>query len=169
VLSLISLSTFMCRPHQTAAPARRAARNILLAAAAYNLAWGTAVIAAPLATLQWCGFPEPPRYPQLWQCLGMIVGVYGVGYGIAASNPARHWPMVLVGLLGKVLGPIGMAQAVWGGTLPLSATRTIVTNDLIWWLPFGWVLYMAWRSNVADAADRKGADERAAHQGVVSH
>lgn len=25
-----------------------------------------------------------PNYPQLWQCIGMIVGVYGIGYGIAS-------------------------------------------------------------------------------------
>jgi small multidrug resistance pump len=48
---------------------------------------------------------ELPRYPDIWQCVGMIVGVYGVGYLIAAFDPLRHWPVILVGLLGKVLGP----------------------------------------------------------------
>ena len=41
---------------------------------------------------------EFPRYPQIWQCVGMIVGVYGVGYLVAASDPLRHWPIVLVGM-----------------------------------------------------------------------
>ena len=39
--------------------------------------------------------------------MGMIVGVYGIGYLIAARDPRTHWPIVLVGLLGKVFGPIG--------------------------------------------------------------
>ena len=29
----------------------------------------------------------------------MIVGVYGIGYIIAAGNPYKHWPIIFVGLL----------------------------------------------------------------------
>jgi hypothetical protein len=77
----------------------------------------------------------------------MIVGVYGVGYAIAALDPSRHWPVVLVGLLGKIFGPIGFLSAVVGGTLPLSFGLTILTDDLIWWLPFALILLRAYQSN----------------------
>ena len=87
-----------------------------------------------------------PRYPQIWQCVGMIVGVYGVGYLIAARDPLRHWPITLVGLLGKVFGPIGFVGAVASGDLPLAFGATILTNDLIWWIPFGAILYHAFRN-----------------------
>jgi hypothetical protein len=87
-----------------------------------------------------------PTYPQLWQCIGMIVGVYGIGYAIAAFDPWRHWPIVLVGLLGKLLGPIGLAQAVAEGTLPLAFGWTNLTNDLIWWVPFGLILWRVYRA-----------------------
>lgn len=126
-------------------PSTRWMTGTLLLAAAYNLIWGTLVVLLPEQTLAWSGFPDPARYPQLWQCIGMIVGVYGVGYAIAAFAPFRHWPIVLVGLLGKVFGPIGMAWAIWEGALPLSAARTIVLNDLIWWIPFGVILWGASR------------------------
>ena len=43
----------------------------------------------------------------------MIVGVYGIGYAIASTDPLRHWPIVLVNSLGKIFGPIGFAQALW--------------------------------------------------------
>lgn len=79
----------------------------------------------------------------------MIVGVYGVGYGIAARDPFRHWPIVLVGLLGKIFGPIGFVGAVTSGRFPLAMGWTIVTNDLIWWLPFGVILRAAFLSNQA--------------------
>jgi hypothetical protein len=92
---------------------------------------------------------DPPRYPQIWQCLGMVVGVYGIGYWIAAGDPARHWPIVLVGLLGKVLGPIGFLLAASRGELPWAFGLVNVTNDLVWWLPFAAALYFAWRSNSA--------------------
>ena len=62
--------------------------------------------------------------------------------------------MVLVGLLGKVFGPIGFLSAVVGGTLPLSFGLTILTNDVIWWLPFALILLRAYQSNKT----RRGAN-----------
>ena len=75
----------------------------------------------------------------------MIVGVYGVGYWIAASDPVRHYPVVLVGFLGKVFGPIGFAYSVAKGTFPASMFWTILTNDLVWWIPFALILFHAAR------------------------
>jgi hypothetical protein len=71
--------------------------------------------------------------PVIPQCVGMIVGVYGIGYLIAASDPLRHWPIVLVGFLGKIFGPIGFLAAGLRGDLPWSWGVTILSNDLIWW------------------------------------
>jgi hypothetical protein len=118
-------------------------KPVLLAAAGYNLLWGGLVVLLPQWTLGLIGLPDAT--PHLWQCIGMIVGVYGVGYAIAAFNPLRHWPIVLVGLLGKILGPIGFVQGVITDSLPLQMGWTILTNDLIWWLPFGLILHHAWR------------------------
>ncbi len=119
---------------------------VLKAAALYNLLWGAAVVIFPAALFQWAAV-EPPRYPQIWQWVGMIVGVYGIGYWIAASDPLRHWPLVLVGLLGKVLGPIGFLFAAVHGDLPWAWGVTIIFNDLIWWAPFAAILYYAARHN----------------------
>jgi peroxiredoxin len=102
------------------------------------------VVLFPLAVFRWAGL-DPPRYPQLWQGVGMVVGVYGVGYLVAAGDPLRHWPIVLVGLLGKVLGPIGFLGAVLAGELPWALGWMIVANDLIWWLPFALILAAAYR------------------------
>lgn len=124
----------------------------LLAAAAYNVLWAAAVILAPEALFLWSGM-EPPRYPEIWQCVGMIVGVYGVGYAIAAFDPLRHWPIVLVGLLGKILGPIGFAVALARGVFPPRFAVTILTNDLVWWLPFAAIL---WAAYAASATTERG-------------
>lgn len=118
-------------------------KPLLLAAAVYNLLWGTLVILVPKMTLTWIGLPDAT--PHLWKCIGMIVGVYGIGYAIAAFDPMRHWPIIFVGLLGKILGPIGFAQGVLNETLPLQMGLTIITNDLIWWLPFAAILWQALR------------------------
>ena len=131
-------------------PRLRWARPLLLAAAAYNLAWGAFVILAPGALFDWLGM-EAPRYPGLWQCIGMIVGVYGVGYACAALDSRRHWPIVLVGLLGKVLGPVGFLHAALTDQLPWRFGWTLLTNDLIWWLPFALLLRDAWRAWLAES------------------
>ncbi len=117
-------------------------KPVLLAAGIYNIAWGGLVLFFPLAMFRWFGM-EPPNYPQLWQCVGMIVGVYGVGYIAAAFDPLRHWPIVLVGFLGKVFGPIGFVQAAMEGVFPWSFGINNITNDVIWWVPFGMILYRA--------------------------
>lgn len=117
---------------------------VLIAAGVYNLAWGIWVILEWQAIFRWSGVAEP-LYPQVWQCVGMMVGVYGIGYLIAATAPTHHWPIVLVGLLGKILGPIGFVSAASNGDLPWSWGLTIITNDLIWWVPFAAILFQAFR------------------------
>ncbi|CAA9459912.1 MAG: hypothetical protein AVDCRST_MAG14-2252 [uncultured Rubrobacteraceae bacterium] len=70
---------------------------------------------------------EPPSYPRIWQCVDTIVG-----YAIAALNSLHRWLVVLAGLLGKVLGPIGFLSTVVRDTLSLSSSLTNLTNRLIW-------------------------------------
>ena len=120
-------------------------KTVLVASGLYNLLWGLSVVLMPQQTLSWLGLDPLPRYPQFWQCIGMIVGVYGVGYLLAARDPFRHWPVILTGLLGKILGPVGFAAAATSGTLPVSMGWTIIANDLIWWVPFSMILWKAVR------------------------
>jgi hypothetical protein len=77
----------------------------------------------------------------------MIVGVYGLGYWWASRDFAKHWPVIAVGFRGKIFGPIGFFQSVLTGALPWSWGWMILTNDLIWWIPFGAMLYLAFKFN----------------------
>ena len=120
------------------------AKLVLLAAAVYNLIWGAVVVLLPVTTLAWLGLDDV-NYPQLWQCVGMIVGVYGIGYGIAAYDAVRHWPIVLVGFLGKLFGPVGTIGAIIEGVFPPSFLWVNLTNDLIWLPFFAFFLYRAWQ------------------------
>lgn len=119
-------------------------RFVLKFAGIYNLTWGTFVILFPSVPFYWLGI-QPPNYPSLVQCLGMVIGVYGIGYWIAASDPATHWPIVLVGLLGKLFGPIGFIYAASFGELPWTMGLTILANDVVWWYPFTAILIHAAR------------------------
>ncbi|QEG27345.1 hypothetical protein GobsT_20990 [Gemmata obscuriglobus] len=124
-------------------------RGVLALAGVYNLAWGAWAVLLPERSFANSGMQRPDQplhYPELWQCIGMIVGVYGVGYLIAASDPARHWPVVLVGFLGKFFGPVGLAYGVLTGRSSAEGLLTCVPNDLIWWAPFVLTLRHAYRS-----------------------
>lgn len=120
--------------------------RVLMFAAVYNIAWGIFAVFFPRLPFEWVGMPIP-NYLSLWQCIGMIVGVYGVGYAIAAYDPVRHWPIVLVGLLGKIFGPIGFLYTAANGELPWISGLTILTNDVSWWIPFALILRHAFRAN----------------------
>lgn len=123
---------------------------VLYAAAGYNLVWGAWVVLFPNHFFDLVGMPRP-LHPSIWQCVGMIVGVYGIGYAIAATNPLRHWPIVLVGFLGKILGPLGYVDgALIRGELSPAFGWTIPTNDLIWWVPFAMILWAAFRAAQGD-------------------
>ena len=140
----------MNAPRNTAAAPPWMSR-VLVAAGVYNIAWGALAVLAPVWCFRVVGM-EPPNYLELWQCIGMIVGVYGIGYLAAATDPLRHWPITLVGFLGKIFGPIGFAGALLSGRFPVAFDCNIVTNDLIWWIPFAGILLAAWRSQRAGSA-----------------
>ena len=123
--------------------------SVLRAAALYNAVWGASIILFPNALFDLTGM-ERPLYPQIWQCVGMVVGVYGVAYGMASLNPSRHWPVVLAGLLGKVFGPIGFAVELAQGVFPAVWGLTIVANDLIWWVPFFLIIRHAYLSHITE-------------------
>ncbi len=122
---------------------RRFHRYLFLTAGLYNLGWGLFTAADPQWLFRFAGMPESP-YPEIFACLGMVIGLYGVLYLEVARVPERGWLIAAVGLAGKVLGPIGLAGLLWSGSWPLTSAILCVTNDFIWWLPFSLYLYDAW-------------------------
>ena len=126
-------------------------QHLLRVAGVYNLVWGAFVVLFPRTPFHWMGIPEP-NYPSFVQCLGMVIGVYGIAYWIAADDPVQHWPVVLAGLLGKIFGPIGFVYTAVRGELPWSMGLTLLTNDLAWWIPFTAILIHSARVHEARRA-----------------
>lgn len=118
----------------------------LVAAGIYHILWGAAVVLFPAFWFRLAGL-MPPDYPQLWQAVGMMSGIFGIGFLIAATNPLRHWTLILVGLLIKIAGPAGFLYYFAMGALPGEIFRMFITNDLIWWIPFSMILYRVYSDN----------------------
>ena len=107
----------------------------LKVAALYNILWGAWQVLAPATFFDLLQM-ERPVYPMIWQGMGMVIGLYGLAYFWASYDYIRHWPIVAVGLLGKLFGPAGYVIGVMQGTAPVEFGYTLLTNDLIWWIPF---------------------------------
>jgi hypothetical protein len=124
-----------------------AMQTTLRLAAIYNLLWGAWVVLFPQHFFKVLGM-APTNYLMIWQGMGMVIGVYGVGYWLAAYNPLRHWPIVLVGLLGKIFGPIGFFINYWSGAVPFNFFYILLTNDFVWWVPFALIVRQGFKTGL---------------------
>ena len=128
---------------------RKFHRVVFCAAGIYNIAWGLYAVWDPQWLFRFAGLP-PLNHLQIFACLGMVVGLYGILYLEVARVPERGWLLAAVGLIGKLLGPIGLAGLIYSGRWPRSTIILCLTNDLIWWLPFSLYLYDSWPAFVKD-------------------
>ena len=124
-------------------PRRRFHRTVFFLAGVYNILWGLYAALDPQWLFRFARMPLL-NHPQIFACLGMVVGLYGVLYLEVARVPERGWLIAAVGLTGKLLGPLGLAPLLWSGQWPPATIVLCLTNDLIWWVPFALYLRDAW-------------------------
>jgi small multidrug resistance pump len=110
-------------------------RLVFSLAAIYNISFGLWASLWPQSFFAVFGM-APPNYPSIWQCLGMVIGLYGLLYAYAVWKLENARPIIAIGLAGKILGPIGWLFVVHAGEWPLRTFTLIAFNDLAWWLPF---------------------------------
>lgn len=122
---------------------RRLHRAAFLAAGTYNIAWGTLSALDPQWYFRAAGL-APINHPEIFACLGMVLGLYGVLYLEVARAPERGWLLAAVGFVGKVLGPIGAVVLIVRGAWPARFFWHCVANDVLWWIPFALYLRDAW-------------------------
>ena len=132
-------------------------RVALLVASLQCLIWGIFILSLPERSSLAYGFDKVPAAFFLWQGTGLVIFLFGVGYGIAATNPRQHWAVILIGLMAKFLGPIGMLWSVLQGQVSRQVLYLIPLNDVVWWLPFTLILVAAFRNRAE--ADSSGRDQ----------
>ncbi|ABG60361.1 conserved hypothetical protein [Cytophaga hutchinsonii ATCC 33406] len=118
----------------------------MIFAAIYNIFWGILISIHPKVIL----FDDCDSIFVIivLQCIGMLVGVYGIAYYFASRDPARYWPLIVVGLIGKILGPIGSLHYIFTNQLDPYFFWVNVFNDIIWIFPFCWILYHVYKRNL---------------------
>lgn len=119
-------------------------KAILVIAGIYHILWGSSAILFPDFWFNIAGL-KAPNFIQIWQAFGLFFAVFGLGFILASINPLRHWPIILVAFLIKIFAPIGFLFYYFKGELPLVILNMHFTNDIIWWIPFGLILYNAYK------------------------
>jgi len=122
---------------------------MLKAAAIYSLSSGLYSAAFPELAMSMLNVEPQTGYAELWRYLGITLCIYGIGYWCASYAPVRHSLFVMIGLLGKILGPIGFLLAARNGSLPVLPGIVFLVNGLLWSIPFTAVLLHARRSHVS--------------------
>jgi hypothetical protein len=90
---------------------RRFHRVVFIAAGIYNICWGIYAALDPQWLFRFARMPLD-NHPQIFACLGMVVGLYGILYLEVARVPERGWLLACVGLIGKILGPVGLLSLI---------------------------------------------------------
>lgn len=109
----------------------------MASAGVFNVLWGAFIWASLLFHLF-----GAPNVPEVWQGIGTVAGILGVGCLAAATNPVRHWPVVLMGLLTNIAAAIELFQTAPAGRWPWNYSWNI---GLIWLVPFALILLKAYR------------------------
>lgn len=122
---------------------RKFHRTIFILAGVYNILWGLYSVYDPQWLFRFAGMPLQ-NHPEIFACLGMVVGLYGIIYFEIARVPERGWLLAAVGLLGKILGPIGLIVLIIKGVWTPASAILCLSNDFIWWIPFAIYLYDSW-------------------------
>ncbi len=130
-------------------PRAKLHRATFVLAGIYNIGWGLYAAIDPDWVFRFAGM-APQNHPEIFMCLGMVIGLYGVVYLEIARRLERGGALAAIGLAGKVLGPIGMALLIARRVWPPGMAIMCLTNDLIWWLPFSLYLKDVWPALAED-------------------
>lgn len=119
-------------------------RILMVIAAAYHLVWGITIVLFPGFYFRFAGLPLP-NYMELWQLNGVFTLIMGLGYLLVSFNPLRHWRIVLLGFLSKAFVVVWFLFNHFVQAPESIAFKGLLVNDIIWLIPFGMVLFAAYR------------------------
>ena len=112
---------------------------LLKFAGGYNLIAGLSMILFYHEGFKLMGIPKP-EFSLPIQLVGLLVGLFGIGYLMVDRAPVQNRNVLLLGFLSKLLGPMLAIGYVVKGDLPLSMIPVLFFADTIYLIPF-WMIY----------------------------
>jgi len=112
---------------------------LLKFAGGYNLLAGASMILFYHEGFKHLGIPKP-EFSLPIQLVGLLVGLFGIGYLIVERAPVENRNILLLGFLSKLLGPLLAVGYIIKGDLPLSMIPVLFFADTIYLIPF-WLIY----------------------------
>lgn len=110
-------------------------RFVLRFAGAFNLVAGTSMITLYHEGYKLLGVPKPNLVLPV-QIMGVLVGLFGVGYLWVAANPVENRRLLLLGFLSKALSALLALWYVPFGPLPWWFAIVVLLADVIYLPPF---------------------------------
>lgn len=129
-------------------------RIALVLAGAYHILFAFWTNMWPFHGFDLCGI-DRPNHPMLWRTLGLISGMLGLAFLIAARDPIRYWLISLFGLLKSAIAAFIVSSAIFGGKLPASTGFLLTIDDLVWLPVFAYILWSSLRAHAGIPPSRR--------------
>jgi len=101
----------------------------------YNLLAGVGMLCFYHEGYRLLGLTKPELVLPL-QLVGMMVGLFGVGYWLVAANPVENRNVLLLGFFSKGIGSVLGLYYLSIGALPLAFLPILFFADMIYLPPF---------------------------------
>lgn len=126
-------------------------RLVLQSAGAYNVIIAVGiVIMAEWLDLRLGGSSRPSvLMTEGWHAMAVWMAVFGLGFLLAARDAYRHWPVVLMGLLGKLGAGVWVGWDIAQGRAPALLWWWVGVDAIAWGVPFLALLQSAYEASLA--------------------
>ena len=125
-------------------------RLLLRVAGSYNLLAGLSMICFYHEGYKLLGVTKPELILPV-QVMGILVGLFGVGYHLVAADPITNRNILVLGFWSKGLSSIFALWYVGTGALPAGFVPVLFLSDIVYLPPF----YLIMRRLAAAAEERK--------------
>lgn len=116
-------------------PLRPWMRLLLRFAGTYNLLAGASMICFYHEGYKMLGVPKPELILPV-QVMGILVGLFGVGYHLVAADPITNRNILVLGFWSKALSSVAAIVYVAVGELPPSFVPVLLVSDIVYLPPF---------------------------------
>ena len=117
---------------------------LLRFAGTYNVLAGLSMVCFYHEGYKLLGIPKP-EFVMPVQVMGVLVGLFGVGYHLVANSPVENRNILMLGFWSKALSSVVAMCYVISGQLPLGFVPVLFFSDIMYLPPFHIILRRLYR------------------------